>query len=222
MGQTPIPKAEDNTIKSNVVMTINKDGTILGSSESTVTGFYNGDFRSRESSAQGADDKDRADDRFRNGETGTGEIRTTDPLELSTPFVEKATFTIDAKSNIPGPGAMTIPAGIKLTNFRALVSEKPRDFLRYPATCASKTYEENYLITFPENTEVTRVPANVDFKNTYIRYSASYSLDGNEVKMNRMFQMSIGSSICPDGFNDLRKEAAKVIQRDLRSQIFYD
>lgn len=222
MGRTPIPIAEDNTIKSDVVMTINKDGTILGRAESTVTGFYNGDIRSRESGAQGSDDRDRADDRFRNGETGTGEIHTTDPHDLSKPFVEKTTFTIDAKSNIPGPGAMTIPAGIKLTNFNVLVSEKPRDFLRYPATCASKTYEENYLITFPENTKVTRVPANVDFKDAYIRYSASYSLKSNEVKVSRIFQMNLASSICPEGFNDHRKEGVKVIQRDLRSQIFYD
>jgi hypothetical protein len=66
------------------------------------------------------------------------------------------------------------------------------------------------------------VPANVDFQNAYIRYTASYSLESNEVKVNRIFQMSIGSSICPENFNDPRKEAAKVLQRDLRSQIFYD
>ena len=222
MGRTPITRAEDNVIKSNVTMTINKDGTIIGAAESTVTGFYNSDVRSRESNAKGEDEKDQADNRFRDGETGIGKIRTTDPVDLSKPFVEKTTFTLDAKSNIPGPGAMKVPFGIKLTNFSTLISEKPRDFVRYPFICLSKTFEESYLITFPENTKVTKVPANIDFKNAHISYRASYFLKNKQVKVSRIFQTHFSNSICPDGFNDLRKEGVKVIQRDLRGQIFYE
>lgn len=222
IGHTPIPRAEDNVTKSNVVMTINQDETISGNSESTVTGYYNQTVRSRELNSKDADDKDRIDERLRNGETGTGKIITSNPLDLSKPFNEKATFTIDAKSNIPGPGAMAVPFGIKLTNFNALIFERPKDKLMFPSVCASKTYEENYTLTFPENTKITKVPNNIDYKNPYIEYKATYSNKGNMLNVSRIFKSQHKSSVCADDFNDLRKEAVKIIQRDLRSQIFYD
>jgi len=222
IGHTPIPRAEDNVTKSNVVMTINQDETISGTSESTVTGYYNQTVRSRESNSKDADDKDRIDERLRNGETGTGKIITSNPLDLSKPFIEEATFTIDAKSNIPGPGAMVIPFGIKLTNFNALIFERPKDTLMFPSVCASKTYEENYTLTFPESTKITKVPSNIEYQNPNIEYKASYSLEGNTLNVSRIFKSQHKSSVCADDFNDLRKEAVKVIQRDLRSQIFYE
>jgi len=222
IGHTPIPRAEDNVIKSNVVMTINKDETISGNSESTVTGYYNQTVRSRELNSKDADDKDRIDERLRDGETGSGKISTSNPLDLSKPFVEQATFSLDSKSNIPGPGAMVIPFGIKLTNLNTLIFERPKDTLMFPSICASKIYEENYKITFPENTKITKVPSNIEYKNPNIEYKATYHLESNTLNVSRIFQSQHKSSVCADNFNDLRKEAVKVIQRDLRSQIFYD
>jgi len=222
IGHTPIPRAEDNVTKSNVVMTINKDETISGNSESTVTGYYNQTVRSRELNSKDADDKDRVDERLRDGETGSGKISTSNPLDLSKPFVEQATFSLDSKSNIPGPGAMVIPFGIKLTNLNTLIFERPKDTLMFPSICASKTYEENYKITFPENTKITKVPRNVEYKNPNIEYNATYFVEGKTLNVSRSFKSQHKSSVCDDDFNDLRKDAVKVIQRDLRGQIFYE
>ena len=223
MGHTPIARAEDNAITTNVEITINNDGTMLGKAESTVTGYFNDNARAHESNAQGSDDQDRADSRLsRNGETGTGHITASDPLDLNKPFVERTTFLLDPKSNFPGPGAMTLPIGIKLNSLTTLVSEKPRDLLRYPSICTSKTLEENYTLIFPEKTKITRVPNNVNYKNVRIQYKAFYSLKGNTLKVTRSFKSEHDSSVCDDNFNSLRKDAVSVIQRDLRSQIFYN
>jgi hypothetical protein len=223
MGHTPILRAEDNSITANVEITINNDGTMLGKAESKVTGYFNDNARAHESNAQGIDDQDRVDSRLsRNGETGTGHITASDPSDLSKPFVEKTTFLLDAKSNFPGPGAITLPVGIKLNGLITLVTEKPRDVVRYPSTCSSKSFEENYTLIFPEKTKITHVPSNVDYKNARIQYKAVYSLKGNIVKVNRSFKSQHDSSVCADDFNELRKDAVSVIQRDLRSQIFYN
>ena len=223
IGRTPIARSEDNAIKSTSNIRINYDGTLTGKSESTVTGYHNENVRMLESYSQGRDDQDRVDSNLRgNGETGTGHISTTDPLDLSKPFVETTTFVLDAKSNIPGPGAITVPAGVKLSNLSSLVSEKPREALKFSSTCESKTLEETYSLNFPANTKVTKIPSNVEYRNPNIHYSAKYSLNGNIVNVSRVFESWHESSVCGDNFNSLRKEAVIVIQRDLRSQIFYD
>ena len=222
IGHTPIPRAENNVVKANVVMKINRDETISGNSKSTVTGFYNQTVRSRELNSKDFDDKDRIDERLENGETGTGRINTSNPLEISKPFIEEATFTLDSISNFPGPGAMVIPFGIKLTNLNALIMQRPKDTLMFPSICASKTYEETYILTFPENTKITKLPSNVDYKSPNIQYNANYSVEGNSINVSRYFKSQHKSSLCADSFSEQRKEAVKVIQRDLRSQIFYD
>jgi len=223
MGHTPTARAEDNAITVNVEITINNDGTMSGKAESKVTGYFNDNARAHESNAQGSDDQDRVDSRLsRNSETGTGHVSASDPLDLTKPFVEKTTFLLDPKSNFPGPGAMNLPIGIKLNGLITLVTEKPRDVVRYPSTCSSKSFEENYTLIFPEKTKITRVPNNVDYKNARIQYKALYSLKGNTVKVTRSFRSQHDSSVCADNFNSLRKDAVSVIQRDLRSQIFYN
>ncbi len=222
IGHTPIPFAKDNVIKSNIEISINNDGTMAGNAESTVTGYHNDDVRSRESNSQGIEDQDRVDSRLkRNGETGTGRISATDPLDLSTPFIEKTSFVLDAKSNFPGPGAMTVPVGVKLNNLTSLVSEKPRPKATFPIICFSKTLQENYTLLFPETTKIKKIPNNVDYKNSKIHYHAHYSQNGNNINISRTFESEHNGSVCDADFNDLIKEAFSVIQRDLRSQIFY-
>jgi len=223
MGRTPAAGPNENMIKTSVEIKIDKDGTIYGKSRTTLTGYFNEIYRARESNDQGADDNDRVSRRLRSfGETGSGKITATDPTDLSIPFVENASFQIDPKSNFPGPGAITIPVGVVLTNLTSLGKDKPTNTYRFPQICYSRTLVENYTIAFPKGTKITNIPSNVNFMVGSINYRAIYKKEDDKIYAFRALKMNHENGICKEGFNDERKMFFNLLQRDLRAQIFYD
>ena len=223
IGHTPSPKTHENIVTSNVNIRINEDGSMLGNAIGTVTGFYNSSYRALASENQGKDDIEKVSSRLLEyGETGVGKIVETNPSDLMTPFIENTTFNLDPKSNFPGPGAMTIPVGVVISSSSSLIHKKPNNSLKFPSICYSKALVENYTLKFPNNTKVTRIPNNVEFNNGPIKYQATYWQNGNEVKVRRVFKSNHKSSLCDINFNNVRKETFKVLQRDLRSQVFYE
>ncbi len=223
IGHTPSPTPKDHTITTNVKITIENDGTIYGKSHSALSGYFNSIYRARASNEQGVSDSERIRRRLGSyGETGDGTITASDPTDLNKPFTEDATFQIDPKSNFPGPGAMTIPVGVTLTSINGLGKDKPLKKEKFPAICYSKTMVETYTLVFPKNVKVTKIPPNLDYKKGSIHYKASYKQDGDKIYALRAFLSDHAGSLCEAGFNDVRKEFFKVVQRDLRSQIFYE
>jgi hypothetical protein len=73
-----------------------------------------------------------------------------------------------------------------------------------------------------EHREIKRIPNNVNFKNALYHYQASYQIKGDEVKVSRIFESNHKSSVSGPTFGESRNAVFKVLQRDLRSQIFYD
>jgi hypothetical protein len=223
LGHTPIPKANENVVRNDVFIRIKDDGSMVGEAQGSVTGFFNNDYRTYASEDEGRDDLDRVKARLKpQGETGVGKITETNPSDLTIPFVENTHFTLDPKSNFPGPGALTVPVGVVITTIAAMVREKPNETLKYPAISYSKTMIDNYTLKFPSNVKIKRIPSNVNFKNALYHYQASYQLKGDEVKVSRIFESNHKSISSGPKFAESRNAVFKVLQRDLRSQIFYD
>jgi hypothetical protein len=223
LGRTPTAKPHENTITSNSVIRIKADGSMVGTANSTATGYLDYDFRNIANSEEGSDDVDHVTARLRaRGETGTGKITVSKPTDLKTPFVENARFELDPTSNFPGPGAMRIPAGIVLANIQGLVKDKPIANVKYPSMCYAKTVFENYTLKFPSNTKITRIPSDVNYQEGSFKYQVTYQLNKDELKVKRMYESNHKSSVCGPNFSESRMAFFKVLQRDLRSQIFYD
>ena len=223
LGHTPIPKANENVIRNDVFIRIKDDGSMVGEAQGSVTGYFNNNYRTYASDDEGRDDLERVKERLKpQGETGLGKITETNPSDLTKPFIENTHFILDPKSNFPGPGAITVPVGVVIISMASMIREKPNESLKYPAISYSKTMIDNYTLRFPRNVKVKRIPNNVNFKNALYHYQATYQIKGDEVKVTRIFESNHKSSVSAPNFNDLRKETFKVLQRDLRSQVFYD
>ena len=82
--------------------------------------------------------------------------------------------------------------------------------------------EETYTLNFPTNTHITRIPADVNFQNDSISYKATYRLNTNKVEVFRRYQLENSSHVCDASSNERKLAFFKVLQRDLKSQIFYD
>ncbi len=223
MGHTPAMKAEDNLIATKVDIVINDDGSMSGTSHSYMTGAVGIGYRAAQ--AASADYEDDLLVKYRlkpEGETGLGKITTSDPFNLAKPFEENATFTLDPISNFPGPGAMRIPVGVTQGELTSLGRSKPKDNAKFPIACYSNTMQENYSVTFPTSTHITRIPTDVNYEDSGISYQATYHLNGNKVDVFRHYQSENPNHVCGTDRSARKLAFFKVLQRDLKAQVFYD
>jgi transglutaminase-like putative cysteine protease len=223
LGHTPAMQAKDNRMVSKVDILIYEDGSMQGTSHTYATGAVGIDYRIEGAGNLDYDDNDLVKSRLAPAnETGTGKITTTDPFDLSIPFEEKATFNIDPAANFPGPGAMTIPVGIAHGEIARLGRYKINTNLNFPYACYANIMEEHYSLTYPNTTKITRIPADVNYQNNSISYQASYKLTGNKIEVFRRYQSDNPSHVC--GAEKVFEKQAffKVLQRDLKGQVFYE
>lgn len=223
LGRTPALQAKDNTMFVNTTIVINEDGSMQGSSHSYSTGAVGIDYRLERSGTLDAEDDALVKLRLKPaGETGTGKITSTDPFDLSMPYEEKATFTLDPTANFPGPGAMKIPEGVSNSELESMGRYKARDNINFPISCFANTMENRYSLTFPSNTKITRIPADVNYQNNSISYQATYKLTGNNLKVLRRYQSDNPSHVCRAEKIADKQAFFKVLQRDLKGQVFYE
>jgi len=223
IGHTPKMKKEDYELITDVKMKINEDGTIEGISHNQFKGVAETYFRA--SRVKNVEEDERAVvNRIlqANGETGTGQIKSTNPLDTDTPFTSDATFTLDPVSNFPGPAAMRIPIGIAVAEIASESKNKPLEKHRFPYAWYPSIYTERYELDFPVKTKITRIPENVSFHKGVIEYDATYRLNGNKLYVTRsLVENHQGEVVQPD--EDLHaKEFVLFLQKDLRSQVFYE
>jgi hypothetical protein len=223
LARTPAMQAKDNRMVSKVDIVINDDGSMQGNSHTYATGTVGIGYRSERAAALDYDDNELVKSRLQPAnETGTGKITTTDPFDLSIPFEERAAFNLDPTANFPGPGAMTMPVGIAHGEIATLGRYKVNTNLNFPYACYANIMEDRYSLTFPSSSKITRIPSNINYQNNSISYQANYKLSGNKIEVFRRYQSDNPSHVC--GAEKIADKIAffKVLQRDLKAQVFYE
>jgi len=223
LGHTPKMRSDEAKLTSDVLLNIMDDGFIKGKSKTIVEGSLENGYRRTQHGNLGKEDQQIIADRLLIfGENGYGEIKTTDPADFKESFQEETTFTLDPVSNFPGQGALKVPVG--LTQGRIFIEgqDKPKDKINFPFSCASKTYSEHYLIKFPENVRVSKIPPNTVFNKDGLTYMANYMQQGNTVDVKRNLVYEYPSMTCQPSDQENLKELFSALRKDLMSQIFYN
>lgn len=223
MGRTPSMKASENIVKTDNKLKILTDGKIEGVSKLKVTGPIEASYRNNQLDNVGADENKIVNDLLIvYGETGTGHFQFTKPTSLNEPYEENGTYTLDPISNFPGPAAMTIPNGLKQSLVYLLSKEKPMPSRKYPYSCFGRTYLDYYTIEFPKKTKITRIPNNVSYIKDGMIYKASYKKKENVVNITREMILDDKNMFCEAKREEQKHAFFDVLQKDLRSQIFYE
>ena len=223
IGRTPKPNMDLNRTVTGIVMNIQKDGRITGEAHSMY-------FGSAEIAArykyEGLDttlsEKISRNELAKFKQIGEGKITSTSVYNLDEPLTTDSKFTLDAESNFPGPGAIRIPVGLAPGELAAITADQPPEKFTRPYRCATKMVNEGYIITFPSNVKVTRIPEFVRYKKGYIQYDASYTLEGNTVTAKRRLMVERPSAVCQPGELQKWKDFYQVLVKDMRGQIFYE
>ena len=156
------------------------------------------------------------------GETGTGRLQFTMPNAFDERYEENGTFTLDPIANFPGPAAMTVPVGLTQGRIYIISKDKPLDYRKYPYSCFGRTYLDYYTLEFPKKTKITRIPSNVSYNKDGMIYKATYKKKDNVINVTREMILDNKNMFCEAKREEQKYAFFDVLQKDLRSQIFYE
>lgn len=203
-------------------MTLQNDGSVAGKSKMRMGGQLEVSSRMNQFKYQNQDQRQlisRLLARFQ--ESGSGEIGKLAPLDLDEPWEVSGTFVLDPQVNVPGPSAMTIPYGVAPGNLKAMSNYTPPLARRYPLSCSSVRHTESTTLIFPPQLKIERIPQGTHSKNGAFEYESRYTLKGQELEVQRVYTSRRSTPVC--GSQDDKDWLAyrRVLQRDLRAQVFF-
>jgi transglutaminase-like putative cysteine protease len=222
LGKTPATHVDTNVTRTKVSMVIHADATIEGTSTATMAGVAEITSRSTRFEAK-SDPQDRVVRGLlaRFGETGSGSMTYVEPENLDVPYWVEGRFSLDPLANIPGPSAMRVPVGLAPGKFAAMEKAVIEQGQQHPWPCSSTTVSEVYSIQFPSNVAITSMPRDVEYHDSRIKFQSRYRRVGQEVSVERTLIVDRPSNVCSVEDRQHWRDLYRVVQRDLRSQIFY-
>jgi transglutaminase-like putative cysteine protease len=221
IGHTPRMNSKENVGKVQSKLKIDRNGVIHGTSSVTYQGVQEIDSRRNRFYEKSRSEQQVVKELLqRFNETGDGSMDFPDPERIEQPYWIRAKFFLNPVTNIPGRGGMMIPVGMAPGGIAWAGADQPliKDF---DHTCRSQTHQESYSIEFPKNVTIDGVPESIRFKNESVNYSATYTIKDQVVEVKRVLQIQHKRSVCGLEENKLWRSFHKVLQKDLRSQIFY-
>ena len=222
LGHTPRMMSDRNAVHTVIRMKISADGSIEGESTASLSGVLEAESRAVRFSRQTSSEELVVRNLLgRFNETGKGSLDFPDPMALDTPFSVKATFQLDPVSNFPGPGAMFTPVGLAPGSIAGTATSKPIAKRQWPYTCLSRDLEDSYHIEFPAGVTIGPLPKGVMYRDATTAYQSSYTRQGNAINVHRELRVQRDSSVCNARDHDEWKRFHAILQRDLRTQIFY-
>jgi transglutaminase-like putative cysteine protease len=223
LGRTPRMRADVNVTRTKEAMVIHSDGTINGTSMATESGTYEISSRSWRFSDRASPENQVVKGLLsRFGETGSGSISYVDPEDIEKPYWIEGRFQLDPVANIPGRGAMRIPVGLAPGRLAGIASNKTTVSEHQQSwPCTSLTLNESYTIQFPSNVRITSIPDGVAYRDDQITFQSTYRRVGGKVLVERNLVVQRPSQVCTAEDLEHWRAFHLKLQRDLRSQIFY-
>ena len=222
LARTPVARAEDHQLIVNTTLEMQSDGRIKGRSHVTGSGDEENKLRlTYHYYAPLAREKTVNDILLENGETGTGDFNTSDPLDLSAPFSVDSEFLLDAPANVPGPSGIITPRGITPGRLYSISQFKLPEERHFPRECISISVQENTTLAFPAGIRVESIPGNTKIERPGISYRASYLLKNNTVSIHRSFVRQNAHGNCETAMHESDRQFLEEIKRDLRAQIVF-
>ncbi len=222
IGRTPPSHPEGDFTHTQIALRLLDNGQVSGTSTARMGGYLQVNSRASQFAYQNREQADTVNDLLaRFLESGSGEITTSDPLDLDAPWQVQAVFELDPMANVPGPSAMTIPIGLAPGKLKSAAKYKSPTVRRFPLECASERHRESITLQFPPTVQVQRIADNVQFTRGPLSYTASYAMQGDVLRIEREYTARRDKSVC-DGQDDADWTALReVLQRDLRAQVFF-
>ncbi|SCX38420.1 DUF3857 domain-containing protein [Variovorax sp. EL159] len=220
----PPSSVAHDTVRVDTELSIDAEGGMEGKSKVVATGLF--ELLNRQVAAlmpKGTEPQVASRMLLLTGQSGTGTYVLGDTRDLSSAFSYSTQFTLANQIQQPGPGALTIPAGLgSFSSIRSTVDELAAQPRRdFPAVVASGRHEEITVLTLPEAIKVKTLPKPLSLESPVGHYESSYAQDGNTLTVRRVLEVNLPAPVAdPDTYQKLRA-LGTTVSRDLRTQLFY-
>jgi len=222
LGRTPRMRADQNVERAVIEMVIRPDGSIQGNTSTSVSGVWESESRADRFYAQStAEEQVVKNLLYRFNETGSGALEYADPTVLDQQFWIKSTFRLDPVTNFPGPGALMTPVGLSPGMIANIGVHKPLDKVLWSYSCRSRILEDSYRIEFPATVVLGKLPKGVNYTDGGVHYQSTYEKQGHAMIVHRELSVQRAGDVCTPRDNEAWLAFHAVLQRDLRSQMFY-
>ena len=185
--QTPAQSAASNAYQYNAELAVDADGTVHGQARMTLSPGADGAVRR---ALAGASSLAALANQLlqTTPEGGYGEIRSTDPRDLTKRLEIEGQWTSPHGVVQSSPLVyMTVPLGLDVApanNLRAyLTTGTPR---RYPVIVGAREYSWRSVIALPLKAAVEHLPAAVDLNSPAGRFTASYEVIDGKLTVKRV------------------------------------
>ena len=198
-------------------MTIAADGTISGTSRINVTGSNRADMRATLETLASADREQFASSRLTgNGSPGNGTVSASkDGKGL------EGTYKLSTPLDLSAPGAMRIPYTLVAGSIFDFASTASAQVPTTPYRCSAGHQIERFVLTFPAEVSITSVPKGTKIETPLVRYSSSYTINGQRIEAVRDYQSLFPAPSCNAEQFRAVADAKRQIARDVAAQIFF-
>jgi len=221
--KTPVLPMGANEQYMESVVQVHEDGTASGKITVRQKGIFAVSARSQMRGMTKENEAEFMKAMFR-GETGLGKgtINKDDPKPLRDTYHYEVSFDNKEFIHRPGAGAFTInsfyPTDAPVYQFIASATSEPEPV---KVSCTNGLSVEKYTYVFPKGMKILAKPDDMKVANQYLEYSASYTVEGNKLIVERRaLDKSPGNVCAPEIMREQREVGLKAIQ-NLRAQVVY-
>jgi transglutaminase-like putative cysteine protease len=207
--------------KSN--LTINSDGSAKGESNINLIGLYAASARYTMRQISLDQEKDLVKNNFKGqGATATGEFTKDDPKALLDTYSYGAKYNVQNLYVFSKSGALSL--GSNFFNFAPmaqLVGQADLEDFTFDSGCTSSKSSEDLTYEFPSNIKIISIPDDLEASNKYLTYTAKYKLEGNLLKVKRVFDDRTEGNVCKPEMLNENKKLLKKANENYKEQLIY-
>ncbi|HED13552.1 MAG TPA: DUF3857 domain-containing protein [Gammaproteobacteria bacterium] len=156
------------------------------------------------------------------GYLGSGSIEKDDPSPLHGPYGMKVTFEKKSFIHRPGAGAFRIgpllPSDAPIQDYITSMVEPVEDV---DTACSGGKSVEEYSYVLPHDMELLAKPEDMAIEGAYIKYTATYKVEGNTLKVVRVLEDQTPGNVCSPKLVEAQRALGLQIIKNLNSQAVY-
>jgi transglutaminase-like putative cysteine protease len=221
--KTPVTRIGDNVQEVVSTMKIQPDGSVIGDIHVKMKGRPAIDMRAALRHATQEQEEQWIKQAFSSkNKVGTATMKKDDPAPLLVEFNYSLEFERPEFVLPKGAGGFYVRPlmGTPMPVYSFLGYEK-EEIKDYSIACSNGHSIEHLVYEFPEGTSILAKPDDFAISENHIKYSATYELDGNTLKVVRKIDDTTPGNVCPAEFINRQRLTLMKIAENMKSQVIY-
>ncbi len=221
-ARTPATPIGKNALHMKTVVTIDKTGAVSGDINIHLKGAFASKVRAGFRNSTKYSEEEWLKRIFSSeGHIGRGMIVKDDPQPLIDTFHYSVNFGRKNFIQYFGAGAFHVapfmPTYADIWSFLQLSPEVEE----VPIACSSGFSTEEYEYRFPDDMKILAMPKSVDIQGAYLSYQASYTVEGNTLRVKKVFEDKTPGNVCAPELIKSQRAVIQKIVRNMKSQVVY-